>query len=178
MRVFSFFFAGTFLWLGVYFLLPNDLQSRNFDVYQTLNDYQNAVDGEEFQVLDVEDVIDFQVFSSQATSLYPYEPIFGYDLEEFSTQLEPGSIYLEKNGAYNLTNPRSLVYDSDELFARFTTDQKEMMEQFARYEQPDWNIPSIQHILNTVSLVTFVLIVFYGIYYVVWGRKREGKRSN
>ena len=178
MRVFSFFFVATFLWLGVYFLLPNDLQSRNFNITQTLTDYQNAVDGEEFHVVDVEDVIDFQVFSSHATSLYPYEPIFGYDLEEFSTQLEPGSIYLEKNGTYNLTNPRSLVYDSDELFARFTTDQKEMMEQFAHYEQPDWNIPSTQHTLNTVSLVTFVLIVFYGIYNVVWGRRRERIRSS
>lgn len=178
LKVFSFFYAGTLLWLGVYIMLPNDLQSRNFNLEQTLTDYRMSRKGEHFFVAEVVDVFDYQVFSNHATSLFPYEPIFGYHNEEFLTKLKPGSIYLEEDGYYNLTNPRSLVYDTDELFARFTLDQREMMEEFAHYRQPDWDIPEIQHILNRISGGTFIFVLVYGAYYFFWGRKRERTRSS
>lgn len=169
MKVFSFFFAATLLWLGVYFFIPAQLQSRNFDVSQTLADYRRARAGEQFYVSEVQEVTDNMVFASQASSLHPYEPIFGYALEDFATKLEPGSIYDEENGTYNLTDPRSLVYDSDELFARFSTDEKAMMEQFAHYQQPDWEIPQVQHILNTMSGVSVLVVLGWGGWY--WLRR-------
>lgn len=167
LKVFSFFFVGSLMWLGVYFLIPYELQSRNFNITQTLTDYQNAKAGEDFYVSDVMEVTDNMVFTSHATSLYPYEPIFGYDLEAFLTRLEPGSIYREENQTYNLTNPRSLVYDTDERFARFTTNQKEMMEQFVHYQQPDWDLPPIQGILNTLSGGSFLAVLGWGMVLVL-----------
>lgn len=175
-KVFSIFFMGTLLWLGVYFLLPNELQSRNYNLEQTLSDYRRVKDGEDVYVAEVKDVIDYQVFSNHVTSLYPYDPIFGYNLEDFSTQLIPGSIYIEEDGYYNMTNPRSLVYDSEELFERFTIEEREMMEQFAHYRQPDWNIPPLQNWLNTLSGVTFLVILGYGL--VLLGRRLSGFRQN
>jgi len=172
-KTFLFFFVGTLLSLCIYFLLPNELQSRNFNVSQTLADYKNARTEAPFYVSDVMEVTDSMVFSSHATSLYLYEAIFGYDLEEFSTRLEPGSIYQEEDGYYNLTNPRSLVYDTDELFVRFSLDQREMMEDFVHYRQPDWDIPKTQHLLNTISGGTFILMAGYGAYYLIWGRRKE-----
>jgi hypothetical protein len=118
------------------------------------------------------------VFIQRSSSLKPNENIFGYDEEEFTPHLKPGSIYLEEDGYYNLTNPRSLVYDTDELFTRFTLDQREMMEEFVHYKQPDWDIPRIQHILNRVSGGTFILVMGYVAYYLIWGRKRERMHSS
>ena len=164
---FSFFYLVTLLWLGVYFLLPYDLQSRNFNLQQTLSDYTSVKNGGTFQVSGIMDITDNLVFSNQASSLHPYENIFGYGQEEFLTQLVPGSIFLEESGFYNLTNPRSLVYDTDELFARFTIDQRETMEQFAQYQQPDWSIPRIQLVLNGISGATFWAILGYGVYLLV-----------
>jgi hypothetical protein len=175
-KVYSFFLWGTLIWLGVYFFLPNDLQSRNFNIEQTLSDYQRAKAGEKFYISEVKNIFDHQVISNRATSLFPYDPLFGYNLEDFSTKLQPGSIYQVEDGFFNLTNPRSLVYDSDETFARFTTDQREMMEQFAHYQQPDWDIPRIQHTLNAISGITLLIILGYGLFlfvrrfYVSWSR--------
>ncbi|MEJ2486418.1 MAG: hypothetical protein P8Y68_11855, partial [Anaerolineales bacterium] len=177
-KVFLFFFVGTLLSFCIYFLLPNELQSRNFNVSQTLADYQRLKMGEPFFISEVAPAFDNMVFSDHVTTIRTYENIFGYDQEEFTPQLKPGSIYLEEDGYYNLTNPRSLVYDTDELFTRFTLDQREMMEEFVHYKQPDWDIPRIQHILNRVSGGTFILVVGYVAYYLIWGRKRERMHSS
>jgi hypothetical protein len=162
-RTFVFFFLATLASLGIYFLLPLDLQSRNYNYRTTLEDYQSAKDNEKYYVEKILVIPDMYVFENHASSFYPYEPIFGYENEEFSARLVPGSIYLEEDGYYNMTNPRSLVYDSEELFARFITEEREKLEQFAHYQQLDWDIPPMQHFLNTVSAVTFVGVSGYGL---------------
>ena len=84
---------------------------------QTLVDYRGLKMGEPFFISGVTPTFDNMVFRNHVTTIRTYENIFGYNQEEFNPKIKPGSIYLEENGYFNLTNPRSLVYDTDELFA-------------------------------------------------------------
>ena len=165
--VFKILYLATLLWLGVYFLIPNLLETRSFSLQGIMIDYQNVRQGEEIYVAEVMDIWDYEVYSNHASSLYPHEPIFGYELENFSTKLVPGSIYLEEYGYFNFNNPTSFVYGPDAPFTRFSVKQEEIMEQFVHYKQPDWDIPKEQITFNAISGVTFIGILGYGVFLVL-----------
>jgi len=172
---FSVLYLLTLLWLGVYFLLPNTLETSSYDLRETIREYQSARQGKANYVTEVMDVPDVEVFSNHATSLYPHEPIFGYSLEKFKTRLVPGSIYTVTQGFYNLYHPNNFVYGSDGPFTRFSVGEEDIMEQFVHYQQPDWEIPAKQLTYNVISAVTFFGIAGYGIVFLM--TKRFGLRT-
>lgn len=122
-------------------------------------------------------VTDSEVFLRHASSQTPYEPIFGYWQEQFFPKTVAGPIEMIDGQYYNMTNPNSLVYDTEELWTRFTLDEREKMLQFASYQQPEWDIPPIQHTLNAISLVSLILAILLPGGYLIWEKLKKKKQT-
>jgi hypothetical protein len=141
-----------------YFFLSRELHSREFKVPAS-QEIQN-VGG--FNVLRISEVSDWDVFKEHASSYRPYEPLFGYSLETFKPLVHPGSVFEEADGYFNMTNPSSLVFpelNKTNIYERIRTDEREKLEAFIQYKQPDWSIPVLQKLLDTISLITFIIIL-------------------
>lgn len=152
----SLFTIVTFL---PYFFLSGGLHSREFNV-PTQEEIQSV---KIFDVRQISDIPDWDVFEEHASSYQPYEPLFGYSLETFKPMIHPGSVLEEDNGYFNMTNPSSLVFpaiNNTYPFERIRTDEREKLDAFTRYQQPDWNIPGLQKLFNILSILTLVLSLF------------------
>ena len=109
------------------------------------------------------------------SNLQPYEPIFGYSLENFHPEIKPGSIWEQSDGYYNMTNPSGYVFpelNGTRPFERIPVSEKDKLEAFASHKhQPGWKIPLYQHILDWVSgftvLAGMFALAFVGIKYLI-----------
>lgn len=122
-------------------------------------------------------VTDSETFLEHASSQIPYEPIFGYWQEQFFAKVTKGPIEMTDGQYYNMTNPYSLVYGTDELWTRFTLDEREEMLQFASYQQPDWDIPPIQHTLNAISLVSLIVVILLSGGHLIREKLKKKKQA-
>lgn len=145
-----------------YYLYTDDVHFRAFDVTKLLTAYQQSQHGETFPVELVADknVRDWNAFLLDATTIQPYEAVFGYDLRDFKPQLHAGPVFDVTAGHFNMTNPASLTFPAQNggvIFSRFDTSDRIRLEQFLQRRQPDWHIPAIQIVCDYVSVITFFL---------------------
>jgi hypothetical protein len=108
--------------------------------------------------------------SNHVSNLYPYEPIFGYLLENYHPEIKAGSIWDVSDGYYNMTNPAGYVFpeiNGSRPFERIPVSERDKLEAFANHRQPDWKIPHYQQALDWVSGLAFVfaaaVLGFYGL---------------
>ncbi|HLO28988.1 MAG TPA: hypothetical protein VK249_07635 [Anaerolineales bacterium] len=162
-RVYFFVIAGlTSISLFSYFFLSNMVYENDFSVKASDALHEKIENGMTFPVIDITDSAAAQWwgFSDYSSLFRPYEPIFGYELEAFATEIHPGKVLEINNGYFNMTNPASLVYpeiNNLHPFERIKATEREKLEIFLERRQPEWNIPLAQRILNIISLVAFIL---------------------
>ncbi|MBN1309592.1 MAG: hypothetical protein JXA18_16850 [Chitinispirillaceae bacterium] len=121
---------------------------------------------------------DAEVFNNRSSSLQPYEPVFGYNRDEFHPLLRPARVDTIVNGAFNITNPASLVYPEENgiaVFSPISADEKEAFEAFVRYHPCPWKLSPLQIVANMISFVTIVSMLIGCIVMVI--RKKERHRE-
>jgi hypothetical protein len=146
----------------IYFAVPEDVHRRGFDLTQLLDDHQQIVRGERFPIQSISMRLDFETFSDAASSGGPYEPIFGYQLEMFRPKFREGSVSLEIDGRFNMTNPVSLVFPREtgtEPFDLIATTDRANFERLRNRQQPDWPLPSELTWLNRLAVASLVSCV-------------------
>jgi len=150
-------------------LYTEDVHYRMFDVRNIIAAYQESKQGETFPVRIVAgpETKDWEAITQRATSIKPYEPVFGYWLEAFQPDIHPGSVFEVRNGYFNMTNPASLTYpeiNGGRIFSLFSESDRQRLEQFTLRRQVDWHIPKTQIFLNYVSAISFCISVtiFFG----------------
>jgi len=163
-RRFGFIYLITLCSFFLYFLVPYKLQDRTFNLNLAMDSYYQVKNNEKLQIRKIGKIEEINTFTEGASSLLPYEAIFGYGLETFAAEIIEGPITLTDGEFLNMTNPYSLVYSEDHSFKRFTKDQYQMMKLFSSYKQPDWNIPNTQIVLNYISGITLISILAYLTY--------------
>lgn len=147
-----------------YFLYTTDVNYRIFDVRNIITAYQQSREGVTFPVTYVADANtkDWDAITMGATTLKPYDPIFGYWLEAFKPQIHPGSVFDVTNGYFNMTNPASLTFpgqNGGKTFSLFASSDRQRLEEFTQRRQPNWHIPMLQIVFNYVSALSFFIAV-------------------
>ena len=140
---------------AAYLLVPPQLQVRQFDLTQSLADYQRVRAGERFPVQVIADVPDAVTFSNNASSYRPYEGIFGYALETFAPSARPGPTSSTVDSAFNMTHPASLVFPTiNQLrpFDRIPAKDAANFDRFVTRKQPQWELPRSQPWLNVLAV--------------------------
>lgn len=167
----SYFLAGAILAtvsLLSYFSLSSEIHILGFDAGIARSIHQNIQSGRILPVESIADVSVWRGFSENASSIKPYEPIFGYDLEEFAPQIHLGKILEANDGYFNMTNPASLVFpelNGLQPFERFKVSEQAQLETFLERRQPEWTLPTAQKVLNVVSIIALIFtaaILFWG----------------
>ena len=157
--------------LSNYFMIQYDLQARTYDMTESEKIYSSIHAGDTFTITGIADNTDnTQALYYHLSNLDPYDPIFGYNLENFHPEIKVGSIWETSDGYYNMTNPTGYVFpelNGTRPFERIPVSQKDELEAFASHKQPDWKIPLYQQILDWVSgltvLVGSLILVFIGM---------------
>jgi hypothetical protein len=150
-----------------YFSLAADVHTREFDVSKSNSIHEKIKHESTFPVTHIAEISTWTGFQESASSIRPYEPIFGYRLEEFTPHIRPGSVFETDNGYFNMTNPSSLVFpeiNNTHPFERVRVSEKDKLEAFVQRRQPEWKIPVTQKILNTLSLIA--LIFTFGVFLI------------
>lgn len=152
-----------------YFFYTNDVHYRILDVQNQIDTYKQIKSGSRFPVKDIanEEITDWNALSKGVSTSVPYEPIFGYNLENFKPSIRPGHVLEIKNGYYNMTNPASITYPEaygEKPFSLFSASDFTRLDQFIHRIQPDWHIPRNEIFINYISLFSFifsVLLLFF-----------------
>ena len=157
------------------------MQRRDLDITSLMNAYQAIESGESFSIEKIADVTDQRTFDQHASNLRPYEVIFGYAMikEEMKLQVVKGPVRNIRDGAFNMTDPTSLVYPEVNgnlpRFSRIPADQQPQLEDFIAHRNPDWNIPLMQQVWNWVGLGTLIVEVI--IFWFLLMRKINDRKS-
>ena len=107
-------------------------------------------------------VEDAATFAQGASSLSPYEALFGYVNETFAVEVHEGDVRQVDNGRFNMTNPVSLVYpqlSGARPFERLAIDQRDALDVFVNRGQPPWPRPAAQDALVLLSMATLLATV-------------------
>jgi hypothetical protein len=159
----------TLLPLSTYFIFTKDIQGRIYDVSASTPIYQSILAGKIFEVT----AISTQESNTQAlqrgeSNLELYEPIFGYFLENFRPEIKAGSIWDVSDGYFNMTNPSGYVFPESNYtrpFERIRIQDRDKLQAFAKYGQPEWEIPVYQSVCNWISGLSLVFaVLFLGAY--------------
>lgn len=146
-----------------YLLLPASLHGRSFDLTLARETYTRARAGESFTVDRVAAVDDMTALASGASSQRPYEPLFGYMLEEFASELLPGDVHDVRAGAFNLSNPAGYVFPEENdshPFARIVESDRESLDLFVARASTDWTLPTTQVWANRLSTAALIAALF------------------
>jgi hypothetical protein len=116
------------------------------------------------------------------STLKPYEPIFGYRLQNFPTKtLAAGPVMqADSNGVLNLKNPSCYVFPNENNCSpgdHFTIEQKENAEKFRRYLKFPFSMSYRQKIANYLTMGSGCLIFLYIIFYTT-RRVLRGRENN
>jgi hypothetical protein len=164
--------------LLIYFIPQiTDFQVRKYDASLSRNIYQEVKLKNLPSVSSVLPDGDTLAMSYGASSFKPYEPIFGYSLENFHPELKVGSVWEQDDGFYNFTNPTGYVFpleNNTRPFERFRTGDDVNLQAFLNHEQPDWQMPTYQLVFNRVSILALFLCV--GIF--IWDAVCFAKGAN
>ncbi len=145
-----------------YYLMPTNIQLRNFDNTSLIETYQRSSTGASFPVTRiVPDMNDYEVFILDSSNTnHHYDPLFRDNNVLLTPLVHEGSIFDVEDGFYNFTNPASLVFpevNNARLFERIPFEDYTKLLDFTQRRQSDWNLPLIQIILNWVSGITILL---------------------
>ena len=146
----------------MYLALPRGTFLWYFDVTPSVRDHQRIRAGEQGPVVRIADLYDVDAMSHRASSLHPYEPLFGYYLETFKPAIHVGDIDEEQDGWFNMTNPASLVFpelNGLQPFDRIRASDRQSLERFASRQQPDWRVPPLFRWLNLIALAALAMCV-------------------
>ncbi len=162
--------------LGAYLLIPLDkLQQRVFDISGLEIDYWNIRKGATFPIESIADINDQRVFDQDASNLYPYEVLFGYNLQDFKPKVHVGPVDQVSDGFFNMTDPTGLVYpevNGSSLFSRIPVSERQQLEEFINHRQPNWKLPLAQHLADWVSFGSLLLTL--GLF--AYGMKQKRAR--
>ena len=165
--------------LGSYFLFDKDMFWMFYDIAAPQKVYEEMRAGKSFEIAEIgsPEGRNTGALLYRTSNLNLYEPIFGFDLENFHPQVENGSIWKIKDGRYNMTDPTGYVYpelNNNKPFDRFRVEDKQALELFAKHLQPDWKIPVYQRILDWVSGLSFLSALLYPVlYYINFKRNKS-----
>jgi hypothetical protein len=175
--IFGFVNLFAILPLLTYFVSPIlEAQSRLYDTSYSYNIYQVIQTGAANPVSTISQSNDTLVLLNGTSNLRPYEPIFGYNLENFHPEVIPGSIWKEREGFYNLTNPSGYVFPNENntrSFERIRVGDEENLGAFVRHESTHWKIAIYQQVLNLVSGLTLILAILF----LIWDSNAVRKLS-
>ena len=168
--------------LTAYLLIPTKtMQRRDLDVSSLMAAYKGIENGETFPIEKIADVTDQRTFDQHASNLKPYEVLFGYAEQTFHPTVVAGPVREIRGGAFNMTNPTSLVYPAvngnPATFSRIPLSQQAQLEAFIAHHDPGWNIPIMQQIWNIVALGTLVVeAVIFALLFVRMLKARNRAR--
>ena len=146
--------------LWAYFLLPLEVQGRNFDVTYLLDTYSKIQAGNTFPVKRIIPAMnDYEVFQAQASNTVGhYDPIYG--INSFRPLVHEGSVFDIQDGFYNITDPTGYVFPSEngsKLFSRIPVSDYNKLMDFINRRNVDWKLPIIQITLDWAVGITFPL---------------------
>jgi len=97
------------------------------------------------------------------SSLYCYNPVFGYRLENFPFKdLHPGPVREARDGHFNIKNPACYVYPKENECRpgdHFRETEREDMEKFVSYRPFTFNMSATQKAANALTLFGLVASV-------------------
>jgi hypothetical protein len=153
----------TLIPMSAFFILKRDLQDRNYNVSLSEMVYSTIRSGDPLTITGIVDNEDEMVaLQLHESNLRPYEPVFGYDLENLHLEIHVGSIWDISDGYFNMTNPSSYVFpaiNDTRAFERIPVSEREKLLVFASHRQADWKIPLYQKIADWVSGVSIGIVV-------------------
>ncbi len=162
--------------LWAYFLLPMDVQGRNFEVVSVLKTYKSVQAGETFPVKQIiPEMNDYEVILAQASNVsHHYDPLLGEN--SFKPRVYEGSVFEIRDGFYNMTDPSGYIFprenDSD-LFSLIPASETDKLNDFVNRRQPDWKLPFIQKLLDWTAGLSFISLLAAGIIYPI--KKRSAR---
>jgi hypothetical protein len=155
-RIFAALGLLTLATLLPYFLFSSETHVRFF----AISSDQDIQRGKRYGITEIAPLADSKAFINHASSYEPYEPLFGYKLQDFKPYTHPGSVFEKDGGYFNMTNPASLVFphlNNLQPFERFKLSERDKLKLFVQRGQPGWQIPRMQRVLNYMSPATLVL---------------------
>jgi len=146
--------------LWAYYLLPMNVQGRNFEIQSVTDTYTRIQAGEIFPVNKIiPDMNDYEVFLAQASNVtHHYDPLLGEN--SFRPLVHPGSVFDMEDGFYNMTDPTGYVFPKENnstLFSRIPVSDSSKLVDFINRRQPDWKLPLAQSVLDWVAGLTIIL---------------------
>jgi len=156
--------------LWAYYLLPVNVQFRDFDIYSVLDTYKGIQAGETYPVNKIIPAMnDYEVFEAGASNVtHHYDPLLGEN--SFRPLVHEGSVFDLTDGFYNMSDPTGYVFPSENnshLFSLIPVSESKQLQDFINRRQPDWKLPLIQIILDWTSGLTFILIFPAIIFYLL-----------
>ena len=148
--------------LGAYVMIPRDqLQQRIFSVDDSVGLYQTIRDNN--QNYPVKTIMaglkGVNAFRQNASSLTSFDPLFGYNMQNFKPLVHPGSVTDFSEGVYNMTNPTGFVYpeiNGTSAFERIADPAA--LQAFINRKQPaQWKIPVAQQLLDVLAVLTLLV---------------------
>ncbi len=108
--------------------------------------------------------------ASGASEILSYEPVFGYQLEEFHPEIHPGRVQDSDAGYFNLNNAAGFVFpetNGTRPFERIRENDSANLRRFAEHRQPAWNLPPLQRGLDLAMWIALgaaplVLAAYFG----------------
>lgn len=161
----------TLLPLGTYFLIKSQLVDRGYNVTESQQIYNLIHSGNPMTITGISsNASNTDAMFLHESNLRPYEPIFGYGLENFHPEIHAGSIWEVSDGYYNMTNPSGYVFpevNNTRPFERIPVSEKAQLEAFVNHKQPGWKLPLYQQVLDWVSGVSILAVVASLVYFGV-----------
>ena len=142
---------------AIYLLLPGNIQQRSFDVGPSMAFARAIRDGAAPPVTAIVWQEDSDALIAGGSSYRPYEPLFGYGLETFAGEAQPGAVRDVRDGHFNMSHPASLVFPEENglrVFERIPASDQSGLEAFAARRQPPWHIPARQAWLNATAIAS------------------------
>ena len=152
--------------LSSYFLFKQDMLWMFYDVRVPQGIFEEIRAGESFEITEIGTPPGHNTGALlyRTSNLNLYEPVFGFELENFHPRVQPGSIWSITDDRYNLTDPTGFVYpelNGNQPFDRFRKDDQETMQLFVKHLQPEWKIPAYQRMVNWISLTAMFITLIY-----------------
>ncbi|MEO7424023.1 MAG: hypothetical protein ABI036_02485, partial [Fibrobacteria bacterium] len=169
---------------AAYFAITPDWFAYTYDVGPSLKVFREIRRGETFPIrslCDSSGLTGSNPLATGSSDLFPYEPLFGYDLEDFVNETHPGPVEHREDGYFNMSNASALVFpesNGSRLFERIKVSDSLNMRLFVNHHQPEWKRPASQRGLDflmpvAAGLSLIVLAGFFGR--KGWGRLRNGR---
>ena len=157
---------GTISSLEYYARSRDSFWYSSYDAAAVTSVWQRMRDqpGERFPIVRIADTADDASFTAHASSLKPYEPIFGYGYggSEFRTELQAGPIEKQASGPteWRFHDPRSFleIVGREQTPFSLLTDEAAIRQLLAR-RQPDWALPMILRVARGLSVATLAVLI-------------------